>query len=75
MERTTQRNYFVEELKKNLRQKVVVTIHTPTGIVNQSGVCMAIDFKSKSVILSTDSDKILIPHFLFMKRERTHGRH
>jgi len=66
------KNMFIEEVKKNIGKEIKVVFFNSSGKEDiVEGVCEAIDFIQRSVIIRTPDKKILIPRYKFIERVRS----
>ena len=60
--------FFTEHMKKFVNREVVVVIGTMQGQVELKGVCEAVDFGQKNVIIKNAEGTFLIKTYLWMRR-------
>lgn len=63
-------NPFIENIKKNIGREITVVVGTPKGEKKLTGVCEAVDFIHKNVILRDDKNTYMVRNYLYIIRPR-----
>jgi hypothetical protein len=66
-------NPFVNNIKQNVGREVIVVMYGGDQIIEIKGVCEAIDYNQKSIIIRDETQTYCIPRYLYVKRVRSFG--
>jgi len=64
-------NPYMKELHKFFGEEVTVEYHKGDKVVKKTGIVKGFNFSHLSVVLMTDTEKILIKHVIEIRRKRS----
>ena len=64
---------YTDNLKKFIGREVTIYIYNMgKKLIEMKGICEGLDFKTKTVLIRTDTETILIPKYLYLSRKRAY---